>query len=97
MPWIKTPNGPVHVRMSGRRRNLCSCGRFATLQCDWPTENRSSGTCDKPVCTTCARHVGENKDYCPFHRGDPPMTEAEGIAAGEAEAQKLADMFGIKR
>lgn len=97
MPWINTPGGGVaHVKMSKPRRNLCcSCRAYATLQCDWPKDG--GGTCDKSVCRTCARNVGPDRDYCPFHRGEPALTEAEGIAAGEAEAQKAADMFGIKR
>lgn len=79
----------------GRKRHLCcACKAMAPLQCDWPTE--SGGTCSKPICRGCARADGD-KDYCPFHRGDPPVTHDEAVAAGEAEAQKVADMFGIKR
>lgn len=74
----------------------CSCSRYAELECDWPG-------CDKPVCRKCARHI-EGKDYCPFHRGDPPhiaerkRLEAEQTArwAAEAEAEKARKMFGLK-
>lgn len=94
MPWVRTDAGVMHVKTS-KKLHLCSCRRFATLKCDWPKEG--GGTCDRDVCKHCARHVGPDTDYCPFHRGDPPMTEEQKKAAGEAEAKKAAAMFGLKR
>lgn len=89
------------IRIAGVKYDLpqrtsyaCSCGRSTDLVCDWP--DGAGGTCGKSVCTHCRRQHGD-KDYCPFHRGDPPLTADEAAAAGEAEARKLAKMFGIER
>ncbi len=78
----------------------CSCARFAELECDWPV---GDGFCGKPVCRTCVRTI-EGRDYCPFHRGDPPEIAARKAAeeqaaaarAGEEEARKAAAIFGIE-
>jgi len=95
MPWIRDDQGrAIHIRTS-KNVNLCSCRRFATLQCDWPTDG--GGTCSKPICTACARHVGPDVDYCPFHRGDPPMTDEQKAAAGKAAADEAAKILGIER
>ncbi|MCC6914040.1 MAG: hypothetical protein IT566_10095 [Rhodospirillaceae bacterium] len=94
MPWVRTDAGVMHVKTS-KRLNLCHCRRFADLKCDWPTED--GGTCSKPVCTYCARHVGPDVDYCPFHRGDPPMTEEQQKTAGEKAAAEAAKILGVKR
>ncbi len=49
-------------------RKLCSCGRPATLLCDWPLAGPKAGkTCDRPICTRCASHVGPDRDYCQAH------------------------------
>lgn len=97
MPWLRTPDGgAVHVRMGHRRSEKCTCGQRAPLQCDWPVEGRKSGTCDKPICEGCARKDGE-KDYCPFHRGEPPKTQAELDLAGEDAADEAARILGVTR
>lgn len=100
MPCTPTrmPDGGTAILCTrgGRKRNLCcSCRAYATLECDWPTADGK--TCSKPICRTCARAVGDNVDYCPFHRGDPPLTEEQGLAAGEAEADNAARILGVKR
>lgn len=49
-------------------RKLCSCGRKATLLCDWPLAGpKASKTCDRPICARCAAHVGPDRDYCQAH------------------------------
>ena len=97
MPWFKSPDGGVvHVKMSNPRRNRCQCGRLTDLVCDRPVDSKRSGTCDKPVCTSCRRVVGD-KDYCPFHRGDPPATQAELDIAGDQAAAEAAKLLGVKR
>lgn len=79
-----------------QRKTSCSCGRHATLECDWPTEHRKSGTCDKPICKSCARSK-DGKDYCPFHRGDPPLTQEELELEGEAAATEAARILRVPR
>lgn len=64
MPCIRTDNGIVCT--SGPRRR-CSCGRPATLECDWKVPGRRSGTCDKPICERCTTRPAEGKDLCPDH------------------------------
>lgn len=71
-----------------------SCGHRAGLVCDWPVETRDTGTCDKAVCHACRRPNTE-KDYCPFHRGEPPMSASEAIEAGHREAENAARILGI--
>ena len=72
--WITLPGGfTAHVRTSRRPRRRCSnhpCIRWATLECDYPTPARKSGTCDKPLCSTCAVKGGADIDYCPHHPKD---------------------------
>lgn len=97
MPWLNTPHGPMHVRMQKPRQGRCQCGRHAPLQCDWPVPERKSGTCDKPICSDCARHVADDVDYCPFHRGDPPKTQAELDLLGEQAADEAARILGVTR
>ncbi len=82
--------------MGKRKSWQCSCGEYAHLQCDWPEPVRQSGICEKAVCRKCARHV-DGKDFCPFHRGEPPMTNAEKLEAGAAAAAEAAKILGIKR
>jgi len=77
----------------GSRNRLCSCQRRATLVCDWPVEGGK--TCDKNICTSC-RRVVRGLDICPFHRGEPPLTEAEQKAAGASEAANAARLLGLE-
>lgn len=81
-----------------RRKQCCSCKGYAGLQCDYPIAEGK--TCDKHVCRSCARAIGPDVDYCPFHRGDPPTpppTQAELDLAGEREADKAAKILGVTR
>ena len=58
-----------------RQRTMrCACGSTATLQCDAPTR-RSSGTCDRHLCTACAVEVGPDLHRCPAHV-DPELQQA---------------------
>lgn len=63
---VKMPDGgTAFVTYSTPNRKCRSCGGHrATLACDYPTPK---GTCDKPICRTCAVHVGPNEDWCPGH------------------------------
>jgi hypothetical protein len=49
-----------------------SCGRPATIQCDYPvTRDGKMGTCDRWQCRDCAIPVGPNLDYCKVHANMP--------------------------
>lgn len=78
-----------------RNNHLCSCRRVATLTCDWPTTYRE-GVCGKPICDSCVRGI-DGKDYCPFHRGDPPRTEAQMQQDGQDAATEAARILGVPR
>lgn len=95
---VKLPGGITAIACTraarpGRKGRLCSCNRLATMVCDWPTE--TGGTCDKNICTNCRRHV-RGMDFCPLHRGEPPLTEAELAAAGACEAANAARILGLE-
>jgi hypothetical protein len=49
------------------RRRCVQCGKAAGLLCDWKVNSRRSGTCDKPVCSSCTSSPTEGKDLCPEH------------------------------
>ncbi len=63
-----------------RRRRLCAaCGfRVSSLLCDYPRADRR-GTCDKPLCRTCAVQIAPEVDYCPGHprQGVLPVISGE--------------------
>lgn len=64
---VQLPGGGVAIVCSrGRRpRPKCACGKPSSLLCDWKVKG---GTCDAPICVSCAEHVGNDKDLCPTHR-----------------------------
>lgn len=95
---IPMPGGGAAIVCGPRppRTSRCQCGARAELVCDWPSDTRKSGTCDKPICETCARNV-DGKDFCPFHRGEPPKTQAEMDFAGDQAATEAARILGVKR
>ena len=50
------------------RRRLCAtCGHGAPLLCDWKVRDHKSGTCDRPICPSCATSPAAGKDLCPEH------------------------------
>lgn len=51
----------------GRVRRCSTCGRPSTKLCDWPLTGKPAKTCDRPICTNCARHIEPDTDYCPAH------------------------------
>jgi hypothetical protein len=70
--WIRLPDGQaVHVCYSGSRGPKCQfCRNAATLECDYPigeTLGKQPITCDKKMCSSCARPVGPDRDHCPDH------------------------------
>lgn len=50
-----------------RAQDRCKCGQRATHLCDWKVPERKSGTCDAPICDTCALSPAPEKDLCPTH------------------------------
>lgn len=65
---FRLPSGQTAIVCSrNRRRPKCRCGMPATLECDWKVSTRRSGTCDKPICQTCAVSPAPEKDLCPDH------------------------------
>jgi hypothetical protein len=64
---VTMPNGGKAIVCNGRRRRRCKCGRPATLLCDWKVPKRKSGTCDRPVCISCATSPAPGKDLCDEH------------------------------
>jgi hypothetical protein len=54
-----------------RTRRCRFCDNPAERLCDHPNP-RGSGTCDAPLCDSCAVPGGDNVDYCPTH---PPRLE----------------------
>lgn len=66
---IKVPGGGgVICRGRPARRRCSTCGRLpAEFECDWPVQERQSGTCDAAICVRCRDQDGE-KDYCWRHR-----------------------------
>lgn len=64
---VRFPDGSSAIVCSSGRRQRCSCGRLAVLLCDWRVPERRSGTCDAPICRTCAISPARGKDLCPEH------------------------------
>lgn len=68
---FELPHGTAIVCNRGRRRLAkCSiCGKPCSGEylCDYPTPDRKSGTCDRPLCSSCRVSVRREVDVCPDH------------------------------
>lgn len=63
---VTLPDGTRAIVCGPRRpRRKCTCGRAATLLCDWKTGD--STTCDADICGHCSTKPAPNKDLCPQH------------------------------
>jgi len=64
--WTKLPDGTNVLVRRSRRVERCStgCGNRSTRECDYPTPK---GSCDAPLCASCARRVAPGVDHCPSH------------------------------
>lgn len=71
MTFLRMPDGTVvHVRMSPPRSRRCTVCKLQTVpsklrECDFKLENGT--TCDRLMCTGCARRTGSDLDLCPDH------------------------------
>ncbi|MDZ7895348.1 MAG: hypothetical protein U5M50_10545 [Sphingobium sp.] len=65
---VQLPGGAAAI-VCGPRQPVrrCSCGAPAPLLCDWKVPGRNSGTCDRPVCESCATSPAPDKDLCVEH------------------------------
>lgn len=77
---ISLPDGSSAIVCSAGRRKRCSCGRPATLLCDWKVPTRRSGTCDADLCASCTTSPAPDKDLCPEH--------AEAFRQWQAEKER---------
>ena len=71
----KDGNMAMIICSRGGRRHSCeTCGRPATVLCDYPViRNGKAATCDRWCCRPHAFTVGENLDYCmPHYNAGPP-------------------------
>ena len=64
---VTMPTGGRAIICSTGRRKRCACGRPAPFLCDWKVPARRSGTCDAPLCATCATSPAEEKHLCLAH------------------------------
>jgi hypothetical protein len=64
---VKLPDGTTAIVCGPGRRRRCACGRIAGLLCDWKVPGKKSGTCDRPICTSCTTSPAAGKDLCPEH------------------------------
>ena len=78
-------------------KKFCACGHAATALCDWRVKDRTTGTCDTPVCPKHLKQVAPGKVLCPEHQLEydrcvTPLRAAlgdEGLSAARAEGRQL--------
>lgn len=87
---IRLPGGGTAIVCSSRRRQRCGCGRPATRLCDWRVEGKRSGTCDRPLCTSCASSPAPDKDLCAEHVRAFEQWRDARAAALAAQRAKIA-------
>lgn len=66
---VRLPDGTSAIVCTGRAKR-CRCGRPGTLLCDWKVPTRRSGTCDAPICSSCATSPAPDKDLCPNYAAE---------------------------
>lgn len=64
---IETPQGTIIACTRGQSRKCHYCSSKATIACDYPTPERSSGTCGRPCCPYHAVNISKGVDYCKDH------------------------------
>jgi hypothetical protein len=64
---FQLPDGSRGIVCTSEPAKRCRCGKRATLLCDWKVPARKSGTCDAPICTSCAASPAPDKHLCTAH------------------------------
>jgi hypothetical protein len=71
---VKVGGTTAIVCTRGERRQPCaSCGRDASIQCDYPVRRKQpngtfkNGTCDRHQCEKCATEIAPNVHHCKPH------------------------------
>lgn len=63
--------GVTIIACSRGVKKSCStpgCRNYAQVLCDFFIMSKGEvATCDRPVCSRCAKHTEEGKDYCRAH------------------------------
>lgn len=86
---VSLPGGIQAIVCGTRsRRQRCACGKPATLLCDWKVPTRRSGTCDAPICASCATSPAPEKDICPAHARALRAWQAQRPHAASGRAPK---------
>jgi len=69
-PFSLPGGGSGIICTRGRRKTKpCdSCGNSSSRLCDYPvTRNGKRETCDRELCSSCARPGPQDTDFCPAH------------------------------
>jgi len=90
---IESIGGVIICGGRGHRVRHCACGRPADLLCDWKVKEKTSGTCDAPVCKAHAQQVGPDKHICQEHQRayrDWQKRHPEGFSTKAADPAQLS-------
>lgn len=82
---VQLPNGARAIVCTTSRGRRCRCGARADLLCDWKVPGRKSGTCDRPICASCAVSPAPGKDLCPDHAREFELWKAARRGSATAE------------
>lgn len=65
--FFRSDDGKVVGVMCSRgpKKRCVYCGKPMTKLCDYPLEDGK--TCDVPMCSACATHIGDDLDVCRKH------------------------------
>ena len=60
--------GRACYREPAHRCATTGCSGAGVILCDFPVKRRGrETTCNRRVCRTCAKRIGEDHDFCPPH------------------------------
>lgn len=74
MACLRVSGNMIVCGLRSFRKVACeSCGKTASIQCDYPVKRKGkNATCDRWQCEGCATQVGENLHYCKPHAAMGP-------------------------
>lgn len=81
---LTLPGGATAIVCTPTRR--CRCGNRETRLCDWKVPTKKSGTCDAPLCSSCATSPAPGKDLCAKHATEWKVWRANKPATTEVPA-----------